>query len=88
MGGFFAAVAKSFITSTYLPGTGVMTLLDFVNLPGLVTIFLCMIQTVMSSRIVATGKDFSRLFDKISFGMIGFIYLGLNIALPLVARIY
>ena len=46
-----------------------------------------MIQTVISSRIAATDKDFSRRFDKISFGLIAFIYLGLNIALPLVARI-
>ena len=88
MGGFFAAVANSYITSSYLPDTGVMTLMDFVNLLGLVTIFLCMIQTVISSHIVSTDKDFSRLFDKISFGMIGFIYLGLNIALPLVAWIH
>ncbi len=88
VGGFFAAVANSYITSTYLPDTGVMTLMDFVNLLGLVTIFLCMIQTVISSRIAATDKDFSRLFDKVSFGMIAFIYLGLNIALPLVAHIH
>ena len=87
VGGFFAAVANSYITSTYLPDTGVMTLMDFVNLLGLVTIFLCMIQTVISSRIAANDKDFSRLFDKISFGMIAFIYIGLNLALPLVARI-
>ena len=72
----------------YLPDTGVMTLMDFVNLLGLVTIFLCMIQTVISSRIAATDKDFSRLFDKVSFGLIAFIYIGLNIALPLVARIH
>ncbi len=88
VGGFFAAVANSYITSTYLPDTGVMTLMDFVNLLGLVTIFLCMIQTVISARIAATDKDFSRRFDRISFGMIGFIYLGLNIALPLVARMH
>ena len=88
VGGFFAAVANSYITSTYLPDTGVMTLMDFVNLLGLVTIFLCMIQTVISSRIAASDKDFSRRFDKLSFGLIAFIYFGLNIALPLVARIH
>jgi hypothetical protein len=87
VGGFFAAVANSYITSTYLPDTGTMTLMDFVNLLGLITIFLCMIQTVISSRIAAVDKDFSRLFDKISFGIIAFLYLGLNIALPLVAHL-
>ncbi|HVM72824.1 MAG TPA: hypothetical protein VMT91_13765 [Anaerolineales bacterium] len=88
VGGFFAAVANSYITSTYLPDTGVMTLMDFVNLLGLVTIFLCMIQTVISSRIAAADKEFSRRFDQVSFGMIAVIYLGLNIALPLVARLH
>jgi hypothetical protein len=87
VGGFFAAVANSYITSTYLPDTGTMTLMDFVNLLGLVTIFLCMIQTVISSRIAASDKDFSRSFDKISFGIIAFLYVGLNLALPLMARI-
>ncbi len=87
VGGFFAAVANSYITSTYLPDTGTMTLMDIINLLGLATIFLCMIQTVISSRFAATDKDFSRLFDKISFGMIGFIYVAINIALPLAALI-
>jgi hypothetical protein len=55
---------------------------------GLVTIFLCMIQTVISSRIAATDKDFTRLFDKVSFGLIALIYFGLNIALPLLSRLH
>jgi hypothetical protein len=86
--GFFATMANSYITFTYLPDIGVMTLMDFVNLLGLVTIFLYMIQTVISSRIAASDKDFSHPFDKISNGLIAFIYLGLNIALPLVADIH
>ncbi len=65
-----------------------MPLMDFVILPGLVTIIMCMTQTVISSRIAATDKDFSRRFDKLSFSLIAFLYLGLNIALPLVARIH
>ena len=60
---------------------------DFVNLLGLVTIFLCMIQTVIYSRIASSDKDFSRQFNKLSFGLIASIYFGLKIALPLVARI-
>lgn len=87
VGGFFAAVANSYITSTYLPDTGTMTLMDLINLLGLATIFLCMIQTVISSRFAANDKEFSRQFDKVSFGLITFMYLAINIALPLSAQI-
>ena len=87
VGGFFAAVANSYITSTYLPDTGTMTLMDIINFLGLATIFVCMIQTVISARFAANDKEFSRLFDKVSFGMITFIYLAINIGLPLSAQI-
>ena len=46
-----------------------------------------MIQTVIYSRIASSDKDFSRQFNKLSFGLIASIYFGLKIALPLVARI-
>ena len=89
VGGFFAAVANSYITSTYLPDTGAMTLMDKINAIGLVTIFLCMIQTVISGRFANRGEaEFSRQFDRISFGLIAIIYLTLNIALPLAAQIH
>ena len=89
VGGFFAAVANSYITSTYLPDTGSMTLMDKINGLGLVTIFLCMIQTVISGRFANNGeKQFSRLFDKVSFGIIAVAYVVLNVALPLAAQIH
>jgi hypothetical protein len=88
VGGFFAAVANSYITSTYLPDTGTMTLLDQINLIGLATIFLCLIQTVISSRFAVNGEqEFSRVFDRASFLIISFIYIALNLALPLAAQI-
>ncbi len=88
VGGFFAAVANSYITSTYLPDTGTMTLLDQINLIGLATIFLCLIQTVISSRFAVKGEqEFSRIFDRASFPLIAFIYIALNIALPFAAQI-
>jgi hypothetical protein len=87
VGGFFAAVANSYITSTYLPDTGSMTLMDKINLLGLVAIFLCMIQTVISGRFAHSGEDaFSRLFDRVSYGLIALIYVALNVALPLLAQ--
>ncbi len=89
VGGFFAAVANSYITSTYLPDTGSMTLMDTINLLGLVTIFLCMIQTVISGRFANAGEaEFSRRFDRLSFGLIAVAYLAFNIALPLAAQIH
>jgi hypothetical protein len=88
VGGFFAAVANSYITSTYLPDTGTMTLLDQINLIGLATIFICLIQTVISSRFTVKGDEkFSSRFDRASFPIIAFIYIALNITLPLVAQI-
>jgi hypothetical protein len=88
VGGFFAAVANSYITSTYLPDTGTMTLLDQINLIGLATIFICLIQTVISSRFAVKGEqEFSIRFDRASFPIIAFIYIALNIALPIAAQI-
>jgi hypothetical protein len=88
VGGFFAAVANSYITSTYLPDTGTMTLLDQINLIGLATIFICLIQTVISSRFAVKGEqEFSARFDRASFPIIAFIYIALNIALPFAAQI-
>ena len=88
VGGFFAAVANSYITSTYLPDTGTMTLLDQINLIGLATIFLCLIQTVISSRYAVKGEqEFSLVFDRVSFPIISFMYIAINLALPLAAQI-
>jgi hypothetical protein len=71
-----------------LPDTGTMTLLDQINLIGLATIFLCLIQTVISSRFAVKGEqEFSLKFDRASFPIISFIYIAINIALPLAAQI-
>lgn len=88
VGGFFAAVANSYITTTYLPDTGSMTLMDKINFLGLATIFLCMIQTVVSARFANRGEHaFSRQFDRLTFGLIALIYVALNVAVPLAALI-
>ncbi len=89
VGGFFAAVANSYITTTYLPDTGSMTLMDKINGLGLVTIFLCMIQTVISARFANRGEHaFSRQFDRVTFGLMALFYIALNIAVPLAAQIH
>lgn len=84
-----AAVANSYITSTYLPDTGSMTLMDRINGLGLVIIFLCMIQTVISGRFANRDEEeFSRRFDKVSFGLIGLACLALNVTIPLAVQIH
>ncbi len=89
VGGFFAAVANSYITTTYLPDTGSMTLMDKINGLGLVTIFLCMIQTVVSARFANRGDHaFSRQFDRLTFGLIALFYVALNVGIPLAAQIH
>jgi hypothetical protein len=89
VGGFFAAVANSYITTTYLPDTGSMTLMDKINFLGLATIFLCMIQTVVSARFANRGEHaFSRQFDRVTFGLIALSYVALNLAVPLAAQIH
>ena len=89
VGGFFAAVANSYITTTYLPDTGSMTLMDKINFLGLTTIFLCMIQTVVSARFANRGEHgFSRQFDRVTFGLIAASYVALNLAVPLAAQIH
>lgn len=89
VGGFFAAVANSYITTTYLPDTGSMTLMDKINGLGLVTIFLCMIQTVVSSRFANRGDHaFSHQFDRLTFGLIALFYVALNVGIPLAAQIH
>jgi len=89
VGGLFAAVANTYITSSYLPDTGTMTLMDQVNLLGLGVIFICLIQTVISSRFAARDElDFCQLFDRTSFALIAFFYISLNVILPLAARMH
>ena len=87
IGALFAAVANSYITSSMLPNTGVMSLADVINIMGTITILLTLVQSTISLYLydLKGKKELSNRFDKISFYILLAGYVGLNIALPLAA---
>ena len=87
VGAFFAAVANNVFVGTILPYSDRITLADMVNLVGLVTLFLILVQSAASLCIQDRwGLDrSSRMFDRISFAVMLPCYVGLNLLLPWVA---
>jgi hypothetical protein len=59
-----------------------------VNAIGLATIFLILVESTVSLYILDTrGQDrLSRVLDRVSFVVMGFGYVVLNLILPLAAR--
>jgi len=88
VGGLFAAVANSYVTSSLIPDTGVATLADVVNGLGVGMILLTVIQSTISLYVFERlgAEQLSRRFDQISFAVLATGYLLLNIALPLAAN--
>ncbi len=88
VGAFFASIANSYITSSLIPDSGMLTLADTINGMGMVLIFLTVVQSTISLYMydICDRVNLSRAFDKIS--IFGFIVgtVGVNVALPLVAR--
>lgn len=87
IGALFAAVANSYINSSMLPNTGVMSLADVINIAGISTILLTLIESAISLYIYEKrGKhSLSQRFDRVSFYIMLGGYVVLNIALPLAA---
>jgi hypothetical protein len=87
VGALFAAVASTYVNSQLVPNTGVITLADMVNLVGIVTIGLTILQSTISVYLYDTkGKEaLSRLFDGVSFAIFLVAYVLINLALPLAA---
>ena len=87
VGALFAAVASTYVNSQLVPNTGVITLADMVNLVGIVTIGLTILQSTISVYLYDTkGKEaLSRLFDRVSFAIFLVGYVLINLALPLAA---
>lgn len=88
VGAFFASIANTYITSSLIPDTGMLTLADTINGMGMVLIFLTVVQSTISLYLydICDRVNLSRAFDKIS--IVGFILgtVGVNVALPLVAK--
>jgi hypothetical protein len=88
VGGFFASVANNIYVATLLPSADRLTMTDMTNTVSLVTIFLVLVQSVISLHIFDTmGRErLSRYFDMVSVAVFATGYVGLNIALPIAAR--
>jgi hypothetical protein len=87
IGGLFAAVANSYVTSSLVPDTGVMTVADLVNGIGIGMILLTVIQSTVSLYLFERleMEPLSRRFDQVSFVILASGYVALNLALPLAA---
>jgi hypothetical protein len=89
VGALFAVIANTYITSSLVPGTGVVTLTDIVSQVGIVTIVLTLLQSTISLYLYERkGKQaLSRLFDRVSFVIFFAGYVMINLALPWAATL-
>ena len=69
VGALGAVIVNTYVISSLVPDTGVMTLADTVNHVGIVTIFLSLMQSAISLHLYERKgrKTLSRLFDRVSF---------------------
>lgn len=88
VGAFFASIANSYVTSSLIPDTGVMTLADIINGLAMATIFLTMVQSVISLYLydIREQEELSRRFDKWSFWTFVVAIVLVNTVIPLAAR--
>ncbi len=89
VGALFASVANSYVTSSLIPDTGVMTLADMVNGLGVWMILITVIQSTISLHIFERrgAERLSRRFDQLSFAVLSIGYVMLNLALPMAATL-
>ena len=89
VGALGAVIVNTYITSSLVPDTGVMTLADIVNHVGIVTIFLTLLQSAISLYLYERRgkKTLSRLFDKVSLMVFIAGYLVINVVLPWAATL-
>ncbi|MFO0868301.1 MAG: hypothetical protein U0935_05085 [Pirellulales bacterium] len=88
VGAFFASMANSYVTSSLIPDTGVMTLADIINGLAMASIFLTIVQSVVSLYLydILEQEEISRKFDKWSVWTF-VIGIGLiNVLIPLAAH--
>jgi hypothetical protein len=87
VGAFFAAIGNNIFVVTLLPPAGRVTLADMVNLIGLVTIFLTLVQSTISLHFCDTDRwRLSRFFDRLCFPIFLLGYVVVNLLLPFVAK--
>lgn len=88
VGAVFAAIGNMIAIAAFLPRAQDATLADMLNVLGLATIFLTLVQSTISLYQYDTMglEKLSRLFDRVSFTVFLVGYAAVNIALPLAAR--
>lgn len=87
VGGLFAAVASSYIASSLIPDTGVLTLADIVNFLGIAAIFLTVLESTLSLYLLdhLNKESLSKWLDRASFVVILVAYALLNLLIPIAA---
>jgi len=88
VGAFFATVSNNIYVATLLPPAEKVTLVQMINAISIVTIFLTLVQSAISLYLLdSMGRDrFSKVFDRVSFIVLGLGYVVLNLIFPLAAR--
>lgn len=84
LGALAAVIVNTYVTSSLVPDTGVMTLADMLNQIAIVTIFISLAQSAISLYLYdrKDRKALSRLFDRVSFLTILPAYVVINLILP------
>lgn len=87
VGAVFAAIGNFIYIGPLLPRAGLIILTDMVNIIGLATIFLTLVQSTISLYIYdSMGREsLSRFFDRVSFAIFLVSYTVNNLALPFAA---
>lgn len=87
VGAFFASVGSSYVNLSQLPGIGVVTLIDMVNGVAMLTIFLSIMGSVLSSRMAAneSQRALAERFDQVSMFIFVVGFSTANIVMALLA---
>ena len=87
IGAFFAAVASSYVTTTELPGIGILTLSDLINILGMVTIFLSVLCSIIVMKVAEDDSKLglAKIFDRLSFTIFLVGYSVANVVVAMMA---
>jgi hypothetical protein len=87
VGGLFAAVANSYLVSSFVPDTGSFALADVVNVIGIMTILVTIIVSTVSLHLYdRRGEvELSGRLDRMAFTVIASCFLGVNLVMLICA---
>lgn len=89
VGAFFAAVGSSYVNLGELPGVGLVTLIDMANGLAMVTIFLTLLGSALSSRIANSESQLgiAQSFDRVSLALFVTGFVSVNVIMALLASV-